>query len=137
MNLLVDASWLIQYERELVTRRFGPALQLMEAAGAGRAFINPIAYCEFLSKGETPKRRLIADSFLKLPGIDFHLARAAANLRSQRAKRGKTLSTPDALMAADAIRHSLRLVTADKDFSGIPGLDWSSYPRFKNAGSGL
>jgi predicted nucleic acid-binding protein len=30
-------------------------------------------------------------------------------------------------MAAAAIRHRLRLVTADKDFSGVPGLDWSKY----------
>jgi len=62
-----------------------------------------------------------------LPSLDYADAARAAQLRALRAKQGKALSTPDAFMAASAMRYRLRLVTADRDYSGIAGLDWSSY----------
>jgi predicted nucleic acid-binding protein len=130
MNLLADSNWLILLEREFRRDQAGPARELL----GQQIFVNPITHCEFFSKGHTPLRDNLWGRMRKLPhGIDYGDADQAANLRMQCAKRGKALNTPDALLAATAMRHRLRLVTADKDFSGIPGLDWSSYPRSTDA----
>ena len=64
---------------------------------------------------------------LRLPGIGYSDAEMAGDLRYWRQKAGRPLALPDALVAATAISRRMRLLTADKDFSGIPGLDWSSY----------
>jgi predicted nucleic acid-binding protein len=124
MNLLADANWLIRLEREHKQGRQGPARKLLSVS---RVFINPIAYCEFLSLGLTPARKTILAALSYVPSVNYEDATLASKLRFQRAKQGKALATPDALIAATALRQKLRLVTADKDFSGIPGLKWSGY----------
>ncbi len=68
-----------------------------------------------------------------LPMISYPEAQHAASLRRRRAKHGKPLSLPDALMAASALRHRCQLLTADRDYSGIPGLKWSNYPSSQEA----
>lgn len=122
MNLLADASWLIRLERELRGRRPGPAMTLLGTTA--QVFINPVSHCEFLCQGLTPLRETILKRLRKLPALDYRDSSLAAHVRRERAKRGKTIGTPDAFMAACAMNRRLRLLTGDKDFSGIPGLDW-------------
>jgi tRNA(fMet)-specific endonuclease VapC len=60
--------------------------------------------------------------------LDAQSAEAAASLSSQMAKRGRTLHHLDILIAAIAQSRGATLVTRDKDFKGIAGLqieDWS------------
>lgn len=125
-NLLADANWLIRLEREIATRRDGLAVALCRQA---RVHVCPISQAEFLSKGTNAARQAALSRMFLTPNVDFQDANRAAALRLQRAKHGKPLGTPDAFMAALALRHKMQLVTADKDFSGIPGLDWSSYSK--------
>lgn len=124
MDLLADTNWLIRLERELKSERHGPAMRLTQKA---RVHINPVCHAEFLAMGESEVRRQALARMHKAPVIDYQDSRRAGQLRYLRARAGKSLNTPDAFMAATAIRHGFRLVTADKDFSGIPGLRWSSY----------
>lgn len=122
-QLLADTNWLIKLENEL-SGKDGPALKLLSVA---RVHINPMAAAEFLSGGSSLARRKTLARMIRLPALDYRDASRAAHLRQLRAKQGKPLATPDAFMAASAVRYALRLVTADRDFSGIPGLKWSGY----------
>jgi len=124
MELLADANWLIRLEREIHRGVAGPAGKLYRSA---QVRINTITHAEFLSGGPSAIKLKILKGCVRLPPITYQEANRAAALRAGQAKIGKTLSTPDAFMAASAMRHGCRLLTADKDFSGIPGLDWSAY----------
>jgi predicted nucleic acid-binding protein len=124
MNLLADNSWLVRLERELQRKRHGPAAVLL---AKNRVLLNAIAHAEFLSVGISEIRRRILSRLVWIGGIDHREAALAAALRCRRAKQGKALSLPDAFMAATALRLKCRLVTGDRDYSGIPGLDWSGY----------
>ena len=53
-----------------------------------------------------------------------HMVRISANLRSEREKAGRRLSTADAWIAATAILLECPLASHDRDFSDIPGLEF-------------
>jgi tRNA(fMet)-specific endonuclease VapC len=64
-------------------------------------------------------------------GIDQQAACSAAVLQIELRRRGWQLSTVDAFIATVALRHELTLLTTDKDFRGIPGLqveNWLAGP---------
>ncbi len=124
MRLLADANWLIRLEREILRRKIGPAARLFESQ---RIHVNTVSLAEFLSRGVTPLRARILGATVQLAPISYRHATKAAQLRYRQSRAGRSLSLPDALMAASAIGNRMRLLTADKDFSGIPGLDWSAY----------
>jgi predicted nucleic acid-binding protein len=124
MDHLADTNWLSKLQSEIYHGKQGPAQRLLKQ---GRVHVNPISVAEFLSGGPIPARRKIIAMLRKLPATGYADAVKAAELRYQHRKAGKTLGLPDALMAATAMRRRLQLLTADKDYSGIPGLDWSGY----------
>jgi len=124
-DLLVDTNWLLRCEREARKKQTGPAVRLMDS---GRCWMSVIVACELKAKGRNLWRERIIGTLKKLPALDYRDANRAGSLRLARAKQGKPLATADAFIAASAMRYGLQLLTADKDFSGIPGLDWSSYP---------
>jgi predicted nucleic acid-binding protein len=124
MRLLADANWPVRLERELEREEPGPARRLLASQ---RVHVNPVSQAEFLSAGVTVDRLRILARLVRLPPISYDEANDAGELRHRLRRRGKTLSTPDAFMAVSALRHRCRLVTADKDYSGIPGLKWSNY----------
>jgi len=123
-EILADTEWLRRIEGEYRRREIGSARKLLRRA---RCRVNVIGVCEFTSRGANRLRTAILQQLRCLPSLDYADAARAAQLRALRAKQGKALSTPDAFMAASAMRYRLRLVTADRDYSGIAGLDWSSY----------
>lgn len=55
------------------------------------------------------------------------IARVAAKIDANLAKSGQMLSFPDIVIAATAIFYGLKLVTRDKHFSRIEGLEVVSY----------
>ena len=63
----------------------------------------------------------LSTRFAWLP-IDWDDAARAADLQTAQERRGRQLELPDALIAAVALRHDLTLLTADRDFEGVPGL---------------
>lgn len=59
---------------------------------------------------------------------DQNLARISAQLRNDREKAGRRLSTADAWIAATAIMLDCPLASHDRDFTGIPGLQLIQNP---------
>ena len=57
-----------------------------------------------------------------------NLARISAQLRADREKAGRRLSTADAWIAATAIMLDCPLASHDRDFTGIPGLQLIQNP---------
>ena len=55
--------------------------------------------------------------------IDEHVTDAWAELRVALWTAGQRLEANDAWIAATAIAHGLPLVTQDRDYDGVPGLD--------------
>jgi predicted nucleic acid-binding protein len=124
-GLLADSNWLIRLQHEVLHGVEGPAARLIRGQ---KVHINIISQAEFRSHGLTPEIEDILSRCVRLKPLSYEDANLAAAIRDQRRRAGKTLHLPDALMAAHAMRRHLRLITADKDFSGIPGLKWSNYP---------
>jgi predicted nucleic acid-binding protein len=55
--------------------------------------------------------------------VDEHVADAWAELRVALRAAGQRLEANDSWIAATAIAHRLPLVTQDRDYDGVPGLD--------------
>jgi predicted nucleic acid-binding protein len=56
--------------------------------------------------------------------VDARVAPHYGRLLAEAKRRGsRRLAVADALIAATAAAHQLRLITRDRDFAGIPGLD--------------
>ena len=76
-------------------------------------------------------RNLSVVEALQLTVLDFdgEDAREAGRVRAHLAQRGRPIGPYDVLIAGQALRHSLVLVTANtREFSRVPGLaceDWS------------
>ncbi len=119
--LLVDTSvW------SLALRRGAPATEpevgaLKDAlAGSNVVVTTGIVLQELLQGFGTPKSRTqVISSFSAIaliqPDRDDHIA--AADLRNKCRTAGVTLGTIDALIAQLCIRHSITLLTTDKDFT--------------------
>jgi tRNA(fMet)-specific endonuclease VapC len=57
-------------------------------------------------------------------------AKRAGELRGGLEKRGKPIGAYDVLIAAQALRHKLTLVTSNaREFARVPGLDWEDWGR--------
>ncbi len=86
----------------------------------GRSFAySVVTRCELFagSAGEEKHLRLLLHPFDELP-VDRPVAELAGQLR-----RSSHVRTPDALIAATALRHGLRLLTRNAcDFEAVPGL---------------
>lgn len=68
-------------------------------------------------------RTLQAAMALEPLPIDEHVADAWAELRVALRAAARRLDTNDSWIAATAIAHGLPLVTRDRDYDGVPGLD--------------
>lgn len=55
--------------------------------------------------------------------VDDRVAHAWAELRTALGMSGRRLSVNDSWIAATAIAHGLPLITQDRDYDGVPGLD--------------
>ena len=67
---------------------------------------------------------------LSILTLDAEDGRAAAQIRAQLERAGKPIGPYDYLIAAQAVRHELTLITAnEKEFASVPGLrfeNWAS-----------
>ena len=71
----------------------------------------------------------LAGPFEVLPWDDAD-ARAAGEVRAQLAGEGKTIGAYDALIAAQAVRRGITLVTANtREFKRVDGLMWEDWAR--------
>jgi tRNA(fMet)-specific endonuclease VapC len=72
---------------------------------------------------------LFLDSVSTLP-FDDEDARVAGIIRAELRKVGRPIGPYDVLIAGQAIRHNLTLITANvREFSRVPGLRWEDWSR--------
>ena len=112
-------------------------MQKATAAG-GRVLVSSIAVFELWygvgksTKQEFNRKRLetfLAGPVLVLPFEDAD-ARVAGSVRAALESRGKPIGAYDLLMAAQALRHQLTLVTANvSEFSRVKGLAWQDWAK--------
>lgn len=123
MKHLLDSTVLID-----VTRNQGRvAVWLTSQLTSGATlYVSPITVTEFVSGVPVAKRESALAHMRTFPllELDFEAAAFAGTYRYERARRGITISTPDALQASLAIRHGLILATSNPvHFDGVRQID--------------
>jgi predicted nucleic acid-binding protein len=137
VNLFVDTSvWSLALRRDS-TDHGAEVSALVQSLERGDLLVTTgLVLQELLQGFSGPKaRELILERFSALPLLvpdrDDHVA--AADLRNRCRRRGLQLGTIDALIAQLCVRHSLMLLTADRDFAGaarvVPLTLWRSSAR--------
>jgi predicted nucleic acid-binding protein len=123
--LLLDTSFLIEFEDELARERPGPASALLAARRtlpaaisivtlgefAGGGFLDPVALNEFVSP-------------FRVVQLSRMIAWRAALLQTSLSRR---LGENDAWIAATAIAYGATLVGRERAFSRVPRLDYLSF----------
>jgi predicted nucleic acid-binding protein len=121
VNLFVDTSvWSLALRRDS-PERSAEVTALVQSLERGDSIVTTgLVLQELLQGFSGPKsRELILERFSALPLLvpdrDDHVT--AADLRNKCRRRGLQLGTIDALIAQLCVRHSLTLLTADRDFA--------------------
>ena len=136
MDYLLDTNAciaLINGQPAAVRARMGKA-----SAGGGKVLVSSIAVFELWygvgksTRQEFNRKRLetfLAGPILVLPFEDAD-ARVAGSVRAALEAVGKPIGAYDLLMAGQALRHQLTLVTANvAEFSRVKGLAWQDWAR--------
>ena len=125
---LLDASFLIDLQRELRGRKGGPASRYLADHGSDTFAISVICLTEFLEGFENPvDGEILLRPFRWLP-VNAPVAREAAVIRRQLRLDGKLIGDLDILIAATARVGRIVLVTKDcEHFRRIPELMVESY----------
>ncbi len=120
MTLFVDTSvWSLAFRRDAVSL-LPEVLALRQAIEGGDTIVTTGLVLQELLQGFSGPRasKDIIDRFTALPFLNpdrqDHIA--AAELRNQSRRSGVQIGTIDALLARLCIRHTLTLLTTDKDF---------------------
>lgn len=120
MTLFVDTSvWSLAFRRDAVSSSI-EVLALRQALESGDTIVTTGVILQELLQGFSgPKaRKDIIDRFsalpLLIPDRQDHID--AAELRNQCRRSGVQIGTIDALLAQLCIRHTLTLLTTDRDF---------------------
>lgn len=121
MSLFVDTSvWSLAFRRD-VAGNAAEARELVRALSAGEPIISTGLVLQELLQGfaGSKARDQILERFsalpLLVPNRDDHVA--AAEIRNRCRRSGLQVGTIDALLAQLCVRHSLMLLTADRDFA--------------------
>jgi predicted nucleic acid-binding protein len=127
-DYLLNTATLIDYLRDKSN-----VPQLLEKLCSEGGFLgcSPINIVEIYT-GMKDKEKAVTDEFLnslECYEIDREIANLAGDLKRKYSKKGITLSTPDVLIAATAIKKHLVLVTNNARHFPIEGLMIYSYER--------
>ena len=122
--LLLDTSFLIEFEDELVHRRAGPASAALHAHRRRAAAISIITLGEF-AEGFTDPRSLL--QFLS-PFRVVQISRAIAwRMAALQASLTRRLRENDAWIAATALAYNATLVAHERAFERVPRLDYLQF----------
>ena len=119
--LLLDTSFLIEFEDELAHRKMGPAHGVLAAHRRQAAAISIIALGEF-AEGFTDPRALV--EFLapfRVVALSRAIAWRTAALQSSLSRR---LGENDAWIAATALSYEATLIGRESAFERVPRLDY-------------
>jgi len=123
--VVVDTSSWISYFATKSKASGKDQESLDEALQEGRVFLSPVVAAELMSGHLTnSKREELADFLRDLPLCDSDVEHwlRVGTLRSKLARKGLSVSTPDAHVAQCAIDLNGYLLTEDKIFQRLPRL---------------
>lgn len=121
--LLLDPTFVSDLDAELTRRETGPARTFFERVRQAEIFVSVITVEEFYEKRGREAARELASRFAVL-GLHVGDALRCGLLQSRSARR---LGENDAWLAAQALRSSCSIVTRDKRFDDVPGLEVLRY----------
>jgi len=119
--LLLDTSFLVDYEAEVATRRIGPARTLMRSRPLEPLGVSVVSLGEFAEGFSSPRD---VDEFLRpfrIIGLSRNIAYRAAALQVSLSQR---LGENDAWIAATALAYGATLVGRERAFGRVPRLDY-------------
>jgi predicted nucleic acid-binding protein len=122
--LLLDTSFLIEFESELANRKIGAARAVLATHRRQAVAISIITLGEFAEGFQDP-RALV--EFLA-PFRVVQLSRAIAwRMAALQGSLGRRLGENDAWIAATALSYEATLVAREKAFARVPRLDYLAF----------
>lgn len=121
--LLLDTTFVSDLDAEFVRRETGPARAFFARMRQAEIFVSVITVEEFYEKRGREAARELASRFAVL-GLHVGDALRCGLLQSRSARR---LGENDAWLAAQALRSSCSIVTRDRRFDDVTGLDVIRY----------
>jgi predicted nucleic acid-binding protein len=122
--LLLDTSFLIEFEDEIVNRKSGPAKAVLTAHRRQAAAISIITLGEFAEGFIDPKTLLEFLAPFRVVQLSRAIAWRTAALQGSLARR---LGENDAWIAATALSYEATLVAREKAFERVPRLDYLAF----------
>lgn len=122
-TLLLDYTFVSDLDAELVRRESGPALALFGRMRSAAIYVSVITVEEFYEKRGRDAARELASRFAVL-GLHVGDALRCGLLQSRSARR---LGENDAWLAAQALRSDCAIVTRDRRFDDVSGLEVVRY----------
>jgi predicted nucleic acid-binding protein len=122
--LLLDTSFLIEFEDELAHRRMGPAHGALAAHRRQTAAISIITLGEFAESFTDPRAFVEFLAPFRVVALSRAIAWRTAALQSSLSRR---LGENDAWIAATALSYEATLLGRDKAFERVPRLDYLSF----------
>ena len=122
--LLLDTSFLIEFEHELVNRKSGPAKAVLTAHRRQAAVISIITLGEFAEGFTDPKALLEFLAPFRVVQLSRAIAWRTAALQGSLTRR---LGENDAWIAATALSYEATLVARERAFERVPRLDYLAF----------
>lgn len=121
--LLLDTSFLIEFEDELAHRKLGPAHGVLARNRRQAAAISIITLGEFAQGFVDPRALVEFLAPFRVVTLSRAIAWCMAALQSSLSRR---LGENDAWIAATALAYEATLVGRERGFERVPGLDYLS-----------
>jgi len=122
--LLLDTSFLIEFEDELVNRKSGPARAVLTTHRRQAAAISIITLGEFAEGFTDPKALVEFLAPFRVVQLSRAIAWRTAALQGSLSRR---LGENDAWIAATALSYGATLVAREKAFERVPRLDYLAF----------
>jgi predicted nucleic acid-binding protein len=122
--LLLDTSFLIEFEDELVNRKSGPAIRVLAAHRRQAVAISIITLGEFAEGFSDPRPLLEFLARFRVVQLSRAIAWRMAALQGSLSRR---LGENDAWIAATALSYEATLVAREKAFERVPRLNYLAF----------
>jgi predicted nucleic acid-binding protein len=122
--LLLDTSFLIEFEDELANRKTGPARAVLATHRRQAVAISIITLGEFAEGFEDPKALVEFLAPFRVVQVSRGIAWRMAALQGSLSRR---LGENDAWIAATALSYEATLVARERAFERVPRLDYLAF----------
>jgi predicted nucleic acid-binding protein len=122
--LLLDTSFLIEFEDELAHRKIGPACGVLAAHRRETVAISIITFGEFAEGFADPRALVEFLAPFRVVTLSRAIAWRTAALQGSLSRR---LGENDAWIAATALSYEATLIGREKAFERVPRLDYLSF----------